>query len=108
MAIFVFLLIFILDLQLIHYSAERKREGEKNKQKKKDILMERKKQTHRTFPVMWCNHVSLVSMLGQTFTVLDWDESPPSRWPWSNRWSLGGGGAERSDICHPKLTSHTV
>lgn len=35
-------------------------------------------------------------------------DGPPSRWPRSNRWSRSGGGAERSDICHPQQPlSHT-
>ena len=56
---------------------------------------------------MWCDHVSLVSVLGQTLAASVRREGPPSRWPRSNRWSHSGGGAERSDICHPQLTPHT-
>ncbi len=56
---------------------------------------------------MWCDHVSLVSMLGQTLAVSVRRDGPPSRWPQSNRWSHSGGGAERSDICHPTNPSHS-
>lgn len=62
--------------------------------------------TCRMLPVMWCDHVSLVSILGQTLVVSVQRDSPHSRWPCSNRWSHSEGGDERSDICYPQLTPH--
>ena len=67
----------------------------------------RRMRTRYTGYFLSCDHVSLVSMLGQSLAVSVHRDGPPSRWPRSNRWAQSGGGAERSDICHPHLTPYT-